>query len=55
MNVNQFRVHRLVVVALMTVSTTSATWNEKVLYNVQNGTDGATPAGGVVFDQHGNL
>jgi uncharacterized repeat protein (TIGR03803 family) len=43
----------LVVAAL--VSGASAEWNEKVLYSFQGGTDGALPAGGVVFDMAGNL
>jgi hypothetical protein len=33
----------------------SAEWKEKVLYSFQGGTDGAVPAGGVVFDRQGNL
>ena len=33
----------------------SAEWKEKVLYSFQGGTDGAYPAGGVVFDKRGNL
>jgi len=33
----------------------SAEWKEKVLYRFQGGTDGSTPAGGVVFDTAGNL
>jgi hypothetical protein len=33
----------------------SAEWKEKVLYSFQGGTDGASPAGGVVFDKQGNL
>jgi uncharacterized repeat protein (TIGR03803 family) len=33
----------------------SAEWKEQVLYSFQGGTDGATPAGGVVFDKQGNL
>jgi hypothetical protein len=34
----------------------SAEWKEKVLYSFQGGTtDGAFPAGGVVFDSQGNL
>src|SRR5271170_7477396 len=41
------------VVALVSVA--SAEWKEKVLYSFQGGTDGATPAGGVVFDKAGNL
>jgi hypothetical protein len=32
-----------------------ASWKEKVLYSFQGGTDGSTPAGGVVFDAAGNL
>jgi len=43
----------LVLAAL--VSFASAEWKEKVLYSFQGGTDGATPAGGVVFDKAGNL
>jgi hypothetical protein len=42
-------------IVLATVSTASAEWKEKVLYSFQGGTDGATPAGGVVFDKQGNL
>jgi hypothetical protein len=38
-----------------TSSIASASWQEKVLYSFQGGTDGATPAGGVVFDAAGNL
>jgi uncharacterized repeat protein (TIGR03803 family) len=34
---------------------TSSGWKEKVLYSFQGGTDGAYPAGGVVFDAAGNL
>ncbi|MGA8493368.1 MAG: choice-of-anchor tandem repeat GloVer-containing protein [Terriglobales bacterium] len=37
------------------ISIARAQWNEKVLYNFQSGTDGANPAGGVVFDPQGNL
>jgi uncharacterized repeat protein (TIGR03803 family) len=33
----------------------SAEWKEKVLYSFQGGNDGAVPAGGVVFDNAGNL
>jgi hypothetical protein len=34
----------------------SAEWKERVLYSFQGGSsDGATPAGGVVFDSQGNL
>jgi hypothetical protein len=36
-------------------SVASAEWNEKVLYSFQGGTNGSTPAGGVVFDSQGNL
>jgi len=46
----------VIVLAMLTLtSTASAEWNEKVLYSFQGGPDGATPAGGVVFDQAGNL
>jgi uncharacterized repeat protein (TIGR03803 family) len=30
-------------------------WTESILYSFQNGNDGRAPAGGVVFDQAGNL
>lgn len=43
----------VVVVALASAAT--AEWNEKVLYSFQGVPDGAVPAGGVVFDQAGNL
>ena len=37
-------------------TTEGGPWTEKVLYNFQGGlTDGADPAGGVVFDKAGNL
>jgi len=36
-------------------SVATAASKEKVLYSFQGGTDGATPAGGVVFDAAGNL
>jgi hypothetical protein len=39
----------------MVTPTASATWKEKVLYSFQGGSDGSTPAGGVVFDAAGNL
>jgi uncharacterized repeat protein (TIGR03803 family) len=42
-------------VVLIFTSLTFAEWNEKVLYSFQDGTDGATPVGGVVFDKAGNL
>ncbi len=45
----------LLIVLLLAVSA-SAEWNEQVLYSFQGGTsDGAAPAGGVVFDKAGNL
>ena len=37
------------------VSAASAAWRENVLYSFQGGTDGSTPAGGVIFDKAGNL
>jgi len=43
------------VAVLVLTSTASADWKEKVLYSFQGGSDGATPAGGVVFDKAGNL
>ena len=49
---------RLVVIVLFffaLASHASAEWKERVLYSFQGGTDGATPAGGVVFDKLGNL
>jgi hypothetical protein len=45
----------LLVVLLALAPFSSAEWNEKVLYSFQGGTDGAFPAGGVVFDKQGNL
>jgi uncharacterized repeat protein (TIGR03803 family) len=36
-------------------SAASAEWKEKVLYSFQGLPDGSVPAGGVVFDKHGNL
>jgi hypothetical protein len=46
----------LVVFILALVSMASAEWKEKVLYSFQGGTtDGASPAGGVVFDKAGKL
>jgi hypothetical protein len=45
----------LFTIALTLTSGASAEWKEKVLYSFQGGTDGATPAGGVVFDKQGNL
>jgi hypothetical protein len=60
MNPNQWplNVGRFLVVAitmLMLTANASAEWNEKVLYSFQDGNDGNTPAGGVVFDKAGNL
>lgn len=50
---------RLVVIVLFffaLASHASAEWKERVLYSFQGGTtDGALPAGGVVFDTAGNL
>ena len=43
------------VAVLALIAPASAEWKEKVLYSFQGGTDGATPAGGVVFDKAGNL
>jgi hypothetical protein len=40
---------------LVLVSTASAEWKEKVLYNFHGAPDGATPVGGVVSDEQGNL
>jgi uncharacterized repeat protein (TIGR03803 family) len=45
----------LCMMILVMVSNASAEWKESVLYSFQGGTDGATPAGGVVFDKAGNL
>jgi hypothetical protein len=47
----------LVLVLMMPMVTASAgaEWKEKVLYSFQGGSDGQTPAGGVVFDKAGNL
>ena len=42
-------------VILTLASAATASWKESVLYSFQGGTDGATPVGGVVFDQQGNL
>lgn len=43
------------VLVVLFSSSASAAWKEKVLYSFQGGNDGATPAGGVVFDSAGNL
>src|SRR6202044_3969887 len=45
----------MLVVILMFASSASAEWKEKVLYSFQGGSDGQSPAGGVVFDKAGNL
>jgi hypothetical protein len=46
----------LFVVILALGKSASAEWKEKVLYSFQGGAnDGALPAGGVVFDEAGNL
>jgi hypothetical protein len=50
----QFLVLQLIAMFAMG-SAASAEWKEKVLYSFQGGTDGSTPAGGVVFDAAGNL
>jgi hypothetical protein len=50
------RLPLLCVLVLAFVPSASAEWKEKVLYSFQGGaTDGALPAGGVVFDTAGNL
>jgi uncharacterized repeat protein (TIGR03803 family) len=49
------RVALLSVAVLALASSASAEWKEKVLYSFQGLPDGAYPAGGVVFDQAGNL
>lgn len=47
---------RLLALILALGTVASAEWKEKVLYSFQGGaTDGALPAGGVVFDSAGNL
>jgi len=45
----------LAAVILSIAINASAAWKEKVLYSFQGIPDGATPAGGVVFDRAGNL
>jgi uncharacterized repeat protein (TIGR03803 family) len=45
----------LFVFLLALPSPASANWKEKVLYSFQGYPDGATPAGGLVFDKAGNL
>src|SRR5579863_5261057 len=50
------RVLGFLTVVLVISTGASAEWKEKVLYSFQGGTtDGAIPAGGVVFDKAGNL
>jgi hypothetical protein len=52
------KINRLAIAAVFLLtfaSPLSAEWKEKVLYSFQGGTDGAYPAGGVVFDKQGNL
>src|SRR5580704_18075848 len=49
------RLFGLFMVILASGVTASAEWKEKVLYSFHGGTDGAGPAGGVVFDKQGNL
>jgi hypothetical protein len=43
------------VAIIAAASSASATGKEKVLYSLQGGSNGSTPAGGVVFDKAGNL
>jgi len=58
-NENHFRLatrlSTLVVLTVLLAASAAAEWHEKVLYSFQGGTDGSTPAGGVVFDKAGNL
>jgi hypothetical protein len=49
------RLTTLLAVLLTLASFASAEWKEKVLYSFQGAPDGSVPAGGVVFDQQGNL
>ncbi len=56
MNRNQFRARPWLLLAILSLAiNASAEWKEKVLYSFQGGSDGQTPAGGVVFDSQGNL
>lgn len=62
MNLNQFRARRrlpcplaLLIAVVALASAASAERKEKVLYSFQGIPDGAVPAGGVAFDQQGNL
>jgi len=56
-NRNQFRLRPWLALLILALAIdASAEWKEKVLYSFQGGTnDGASPAGGVVFDKAGNL
>jgi hypothetical protein len=45
----------LLALVIFASSLSTAEWKEKVLYSFQGGSDGAVPAGGVVFDKQGNL
>jgi hypothetical protein len=49
------RLPLLCMIVLTLISSASAEWKEKALYSFQGSPDAATPAGGVVFDQQGNL
>ncbi len=40
---------------ITTTTAVAATWNEQVLYSFQGKPDGSVPAGGLIFDKHGNL
>jgi hypothetical protein len=48
------RISLLIALAALS-SPATAEWKEKVLYSFQGLPDGSVPAGGVVFDQQGNL
>jgi hypothetical protein len=52
---NTIRLFFNVGIMLVLTANASAEWKEKVLYSFQGGSDGYTPAGGVVFDKAGNL
>jgi hypothetical protein len=45
----------LLALVIFASTLSAAEWKEKVLYSFQGGTDGSTPAGGLVFDAAGNL
>ena len=57
MNLNRFQMLSALAIIVLSLSIhASAEWTEQVLYSFQGGTsDGAAPAGGVVFDKAGNL